>query len=224
MSTILKSLAPVGAIALLALAPHSARALGYMPPPPNLTVINGSAFDNGSMTTTSGSFTFAPGFDNTSTQFSTVGQGGVETDNASTILFTGGYVGNLTTKDNSLATFAGGQDFRIGSEGNSTVNITGGKFQNLYTFDNSVIDLFGTNLMAVNDPGFISGIVDLSGTLSDGTPVKGFYEANQSMGGTLEFNGVPVQPVPEASTTVSLGLLLMLGMGGLAVAKRKKTA
>ena len=31
-------------------------------------------------------------------------------------------------------------------------------------------------------------------------------------------------PVPEASTTVSLGLLLMLGMGGVVVAARKKRA
>ncbi len=32
----------------------------------------------------------------------------------------------------------------------------------------------------------------------------------------------PNAPVPEASTTVSLGLLLMLGLGGLAVAKKRK--
>src|SRR5665213_2670462 len=135
MSPLLKSLAPVGAIALLALAPHSARALGYNPPPPDLTVTNGTAFDNGSMTTTAGSYTFAPGFDNTSTVFTD----GVQTNNASTVVFTGGYVGNLTTQDSSLALFNGGQAFRIGSEGSSTVNITGGKFQNLYTFDSSII-------------------------------------------------------------------------------------
>ena len=29
-------------------------------------------------------------------------------------------------------------------------------------------------------------------------------------------------PVPEASTTVSLGLLLLLGLGGITVARRKK--
>lgn len=32
----------------------------------------------------------------------------------------------------------------------------------------------------------------------------------------------PGSPVPEASTTVSLGLLLALGLGGLVVAARKK--
>ena len=39
------------------------------------------------------------------------------------------------------------------------------------------------------------------------------------------FNLVGGSPVPEASTTASFGLLLMLGLGGLLVAaKRKKTA
>ena len=38
-----------------------------------------------------------------------------------------------------------------------------------------------------------------------------------------QFNGSPA-PVPEASTTVSLGLLLMLGLGGLVIAgKRRKS-
>ena len=32
----------------------------------------------------------------------------------------------------------------------------------------------------------------------------------------------PINPVPEASTTVSLGVLLALGVGGLAVARRKR--
>ena len=34
----------------------------------------------------------------------------------------------------------------------------------------------------------------------------------------------PINPVPEASTTVSLGVLLALGVGGLAVARRKRAA
>lgn len=53
------------------------------------------------------------------------------------------------------------------------------------------------------------------------TPISG------KGGGTLELDDISVvsAPVPEASTTVSFGLLLALGMGGLVVAaKRKKTA
>ena len=41
----------------------------------------------------------------------------------------------------------------------------------------------------------------------------------------VDLNGTPSAPVPEASTTVSLGLLLMLGLGAMVVAaKRRKTA
>lgn len=36
--------------------------------------------------------------------------------------------------------------------------------------------------------------------------------------------GVTSAPVPEASTTVSLGLLLALGFGGLLVASRRRKA
>ena len=45
---------------------------------------------------------------------------------------------------------------------------------------------------------------------------------NQSLG--VRVYGDVAAPVPEASTTVSLGLLLALGMGGLAVASKRKKA
>lgn len=48
-----------------------------------------------------------------------------------------------------------------------------------------------------------------------------------SGGGTPILLGVTAStnaPVPEASTTVSLGLLLALGLGGLAVAAERKKA
>ena len=40
----------------------------------------------------------------------------------------------------------------------------------------------------------------------------------------LAFGPLPSAPVPEASTTVSLGLLLVLGLGGAVMAARKKRA
>lgn len=40
----------------------------------------------------------------------------------------------------------------------------------------------------------------------------------------LDSVSVTPNPVPEASTTVSFGLLLMLGLGGVMVAKKRKTA
>lgn len=40
----------------------------------------------------------------------------------------------------------------------------------------------------------------------------------------LSFNATSSSPVPEASTTASFGLLLALGLGGIAVARRRKQA
>ncbi len=70
--------------------------------------------------------------------------------------------------------------------------------------------------------------------LSDGTGViaghNGFTYAlfNDATHNGLQLsilsNGAPTPAVPEASTTVSLGLLLMLGGGGLLAAKRRRTA
>ena len=60
-------------------------------------------------------------------------------------------------------------------------------------------------------------IIDAYGNIF-GTTSKG-----GNGGGTVfELLGADSPAVPEASTTVSLGLLLMLGMGGLAVARRKR--
>lgn len=41
---------------------------------------------------------------------------------------------------------------------------------------------------------------------------------------TLTFNATSSAPVPEASTTASFGLLLVLGLGGIVVARRRKQA
>ncbi len=40
----------------------------------------------------------------------------------------------------------------------------------------------------------------------------------------LQVFGTPAAPVPEASTTVSFGLLLMLGLGGVLLARKKRAA
>jgi MYXO-CTERM domain-containing protein len=61
----------------------------------------------------------------------------------------------------------------------------------------------------------------VTGTLQSGDALDATYD---DYGGTLEFNGVPASPVPEASTVSSLGLLLVLGLGGVAVARRRRAA
>lgn len=67
----------------------------------------------------------------------------------------------------------------------------------------------------------------LFGPASSGVAVGTFSLLNLGSGqGTqVTIDAVPVPAaVPEASTTVSLGLLLALGLGGLAIARRKRTA
>ncbi len=211
-------------LAGLLLAPHSASALGYIPAAPDLTVTNGTAVDNGTGTAVTGGYTFAPGSDTTTSNF----MNGVETDNSSSIAFTGGASQYVTTKDNSTATLAGGTFRQIAAKGNSNVTISGGSFKNLYTFDNGTINLTGTNLQAVFSTVVFDPSYNLSGTLSDGTVINGNYESGQGNGGRILFNGVfaagvpAAAPVPEASSVVSLGLMLALGAGGLVLARRKK--
>ena len=210
-------------LAGLFLTPHSARALGYIPAAPDLTVINGTAKDDGTGTAVTGQYSFAPDSDTTTTNF----MNGVETDNSSSIVFTGGAAQYVTTKDNSTATLAGGTFRQIGAKGNSTVTISGGSFKNLYTFDNSTINLIGTNLQATPGTFAFDPSYNLTGTLSDGTVINGNYESGQGNGGKLQFNGVTVvdtnpAPVPEASSVISLGLMLAFGAGGLMLARKRK--
>lgn len=235
-----KSLLPLLGLGLagLLLTPHSASAMGYNPPPPDLTVTNGTAEVSGTGTAAAGEYSFAPGYDASSNSF----ENGIETNNSSSLLFTGGGAGSVTTRNTSSATLAGGEVENVAAYDDSTVTIKGGHFSNLYTFGNGTINLTGTNLQATSSGASLGGGgfagnffvfgYDLSGTLSDGTDVDGYYDLLRSRGGSLQFNGVtavpigriPVNPdpVPEASSVVSLGLMLALGAGGFVIARRKK--
>lgn len=98
-------------------------------------------------------------------------------------------------------------------------NLSGGTFGTLDATNYGGYDVFGTNLN-FSKSGLITGI------LSSGQAINAQY-VNTDAHGFLEFNGVavPAAAVPEASTTVSLGLLLTLGFGSLVLAKRRaKTA
>ncbi len=72
------------------------------------------------------------------------------------------------------------------------------------------------------------GDIRLAVTGATPTVVGTFYGSNASMAGTpgaaptLSFSANA--PVPEASTTASFGLLLVLGLGGIVVARRRKQA
>ena len=87
------------------------------------------------------------------------------------------------------------------------------------------MDVFGTGLTETfleSSSPFLD--YSVTGTLQDGTPLNVLYASNN---GTLLFNGLPAVPlsaVPEASTTVSFGLLLALGLGSIIVARKKRQA
>ena len=68
---------------------------------------------------------------------------------------------------------------------------------------------------------FASGTGSFFGLLANNTGIGQQFTYSITNGGSLT---LAAAPVPEASTTVSLGLLLLLGLGGLVVAARRKRA
>ena len=59
---------------------------------------------------------------------------------------------------------------------------------------------------------------------SAGTTTLGIQEPNNFALNIDNFTFGRSAPVPEASTTVSVGLLLVLGLGGMVIAARRKKA
>ena len=116
----------------------------------------------------------------------------------------------------------GGTIGAIQATNSSTVNVTGGNIASFSTAGTSLIDIFGTGLTETF-LGAFSNYTEygITGNLRSGDVVNATYF---DYGGTLEFNNATPPVVPEASTTVSLGLLLALGLGGLVVAAKRKKA
>lgn len=140
----------------------------------------------------------------------------------SSVTISGGSLYTLATYDNSIATVSGGTVNGLSAADSSTINVTGLSRQSLGaaflfgTTGSSTIDLFGTGFTI--SPTMDANQFLIKGTLLDGGSLTGTYF---NSGGRLLFNGLPA-PIPEASTMVSLGLLLALG--GLIVTRRRKTA
>lgn len=112
--------------------------------------------------------------------------------------------------------------------GTGQITVTGGTFQQLLADNSGVINLVGYNLTQ-SKTFYFDNIGDswytVSGTLQqDQTPFTAQWYRPST--GILEFNGTPAvpgsAPVPEASTVVSFGLLLV-GAAWLAVKRRTVT-
>ena len=139
----------------------------------------------------------------------------------------------MFNQNTSVANIYGGTVFypqSVGSSlggvpGGGTTNIYGGNITYLASQDTGIMDVFGTGLTETfleSSSPFLN--YSVTGTLQDGTPLNVLYASNN---GTLRFNGLPAVPlsaVPEASTTVSFGLLLALGLGSVVVAHKKRQA
>jgi hypothetical protein len=111
---------------------------------------------------------------------------------------------------------ASGSSLYLFSKNDSPFTVTGipGQSFSGMAYNNTSLDL--SSLGAA--PFSLFGI---SGTLADGE----LFNVSLRGLGTLDFNMPAPAAVPEASTTISFGILLMLGVGGLVLAKRRaKTA
>ena len=151
--------------------------------------------------------------------------------NTGTANINGGSIKFIYGYDSSVTNIYGGTVFypeALGSVSGSipasgTVNIYGGSLTYLAAQDTGVVDIFGTGLTETFlGTGGPFQDYSVTGTLRDGTPLSVMYASNN---GFLLFNGLPAVPlaaVPEASTTVSFGLLLALGLGGVVLARKKR--
>ena len=155
--------------------------------------------------------------------------GTLRSDVYSRVNVTGGSIGTLKAANMFLSyapfdiiNVQGGTIGAIQATNLSTVDVGGGNIASFSTADTSLIDIFGTGLTETF-LGTFSNYTEYSitGTLYSGDVVNSTYF---DYGGTLEFNNRVPPAIPEASTTVSLGLLLALGMGGLVVSARRKRA
>ena len=164
--------------------------------------------------------------------------------------FSGGYSGLVAVGDGPISisggTFNGGTMGGRGiyDDGNSVITISGGSINagrggigldgqqgtiNLFSFGDSpfLIDGVAMNNTTLSNNLYYSQNDTISGTLANGDTLNTTFSNRGSltMGATINLNiGTPPAAVPEASTTVSLGLLLALGVGGIAFAARRKSA
>ncbi len=150
-----------------------------------------------------------------------------------TATFNGGTINdnlhNLSVQGNGTLNIYGGSITNAQHDGliaeDGTINIYGGTISGsgavdlLAEFANSTITLYGT----FSQYGLVTGSSGtITGSLVDGGGPQTFTYSQTSDQGTGIFLVQATSPVPEASSVVSLGLLLLLGAGGVAVICRRR--
>ena len=143
----------------------------------------------------------------------------------------------LAVYGGSTVTLSGG-DISVGTGGFGLFNHLG--TINLFSQGGSpfLVDGVPTNNVSLTGS-YTSGLDTISGVLANGDILDTTFVSEGATGSAMmasglfsssagSFSGInlnvgtpPALPVPEASTTISLGLLLTLGMGGVLAARKK---
>lgn len=151
--------------------------------------------------TTGGGLLLTGGDDGTLTSVSGPGTAG---QMSQTVALTDGKGNSLSGLDDALFALPGAQTLLVSDTKNNTVYAITGPF---------TPGAYYASVGSTNSVDSVNLATGVATSISDG-----LFAANSSPHG-LAF--LPA-PVPEASTTVSLGLLLALGLGGVLVARKKR--
>ena len=218
-------------------------------PVANMTATTYTAAGSGSAVVTNGTSTFTLENGGTLTASGSEasalflqGEGAVTVDGG-TISSTSPYdsaiyaQGPLTILGGSISAAENGR--ALDAENGSSVTIGGGLFSaktggfglydaygtiNLFSLGGTKFSVDDTPIMngTLSSSAYRSGSHTIMGTLENGDILNTTFQDKDTINlnvGTAPV--LPAAPVPEASTTVSLGLLLMLGLGGVLAAKKK---
>lgn len=239
------ALAALAALGLAAARPAAAQGLNLGTFDTSGKGPAGAATVSGAGTQASGAFTFTQGATPSNSTLEnvrllngstfTLNSGGRVTSvlglsNTSTATLNGGSVNQVLSSGTSTANVYGGAVTIIHTVNGSTANIYSGAVSTFQADDASILDVFGSGLtetfLGSNPASGAAPAVSfyaLTGLLRDGSALNAQYA---DVGGALLFNGTAAvpSPVPEASTTAPLGLLLALGLGGLAIAAERRKA
>lgn len=152
--------------------------------------------------TTSGGLLLTGGDDATLTSVNSPGTAG---QTSQTVALTDSKGNRLSGLDDTLFALPGAQTLLVSDTKNNTIYAVTGPF---------MPGAYYGSIGSTNSVDSVDLATGVATSISDG-----LFAAGSSPHG-LAF--LPSSPVPEASTTVSLGLLLMLGLGGMVAARKKR--